>query len=333
MARLIALILALSVSLTAFAACGYESTENDEEKLRQQIAGINPDAEEEDGDYDLVVAYYGYNVFEVDNILPNFEAENDVKVKTLQFEDGDVTALNTMLMSGDSGIDIFFTATIDIYNYIKTGYYTDLSQFEGLKSRIESSEFTKFAASYNGEYFGIPSDTYYFESEGFEQNGLTFEKYIYKNINALEGTYSDPNGEELYSVLRYLYDNPEDPAENPYYADYNYKVCTAEYFIINPYSENKDLAAKFLEIVYDYNCGDFTPLDGKGNPYPASYIQLYPEVEDMTGAQFSWNSNVWSIIEPVRELYNSLSETDGSDETLKRLASEAAGDVVMRLQA
>ncbi len=312
-------------------SCGMTEEER-REKERLELAGVTEDDEEElaEGEYDLTVAFYG-NIVEGDEyVIPQFEEKYGVKVRRLQYTEDEVSELDIKLMAGDNDIDVFYTMTLDIFKYLNAGYYTDLSQYDTLKERLDGNAYAGYAAEYNGGYFGIPARSFFFNTETDAETALTENKYCFRNIDALGNTYLDENGDELYEVLKYLYSNPDDPKDGGYY-DFEYKNIADDYFILNPYSENKELAVKYLEMVFDLMDGELPAYDGKGNQITPTYS--YPDVaeEDLEGAYRYWNSMVWLYRQPIHEAVLELPETDGSDEAIRRLAEEAAAEVVMRM--
>ncbi len=231
-------------------------------------------------------------------------------------------SLNTKLMAKDSDIDIFFTQTLDICSYITTHAYEDLSNFDILKERFESNEYANFIASYNDTYVGVPIGNYYYDSSTANVSD-TFNKYLVRNLSALNGEFKDKDGEEFYRVLRYLYDNPDDPKDTPFYEG-EIGVIGGDFLMMNPYSEKKEQAAEFLAYCFDILNGDIE-TDG--------YTVLYPyiELESYENVSLYWDHQPWSIVEPLKNVYNSFKDTDGSDEELKELAQDAARQTDMRM--
>ncbi len=233
-------------------------------------------------------------------------------------------ALNLKLMAGDSDIDIFFTFYLDTYTYITSGYYEDLSQYDVLREKFESNEFVNHVASYNGTYVGLPIECYYYDTATNEQND-SFTKYLVKNVSALNGEFRDENGDELFELLRYLYDNPDDPRSDPFYEDTEVRMIGGDFLMINPYSERKEEAAEFLAYCFDLLTGEKTMSTRTiAIPYPTG-------IDDFEGVALYWDFQPWTIIEPLREAYNTLRQTDGTDAELRKLATDAASGTSMRL--
>lgn len=233
-------------------------------------------------------------------------------------------AINLKLLSEDPDIDVFYTQSIDIYTYMTTQFYDDLSQYDELKTRIESNDFVKYVASYNGTYFGVPLDSYYYDTATNEKND-TITKYLVKNLSALDGTFLDTDGEELYEVLRHTYDHPDDPRDSALYPDTEVQMVRGEFLVMNPFSNNKEAAVEFLA-----KCLDF--LTGEAEVTWGQIYHSYVELDDYENVELYWDFRPYSIIEPILNAYNSCSETDGSDDALRELAEDAANQVNMRLK-
>ena len=178
-------------------SCGMTEEER-REKERLELAGVTEDDEEElaEGEYDLTVAFYG-NIVEGDEyVIPQFEEKYGVKVRRLQYTEDEVSELDIKLMAGDNDIDVFYTMTLDIFKYLNAGYYTDLSQYDTLKERLDGNAYAGYAAEYNGGYFGIPARSFFFNTETDAETALTENKYCFRNIDALGNTcllYTSPS--------------------------------------------------------------------------------------------------------------------------------------------
>lgn len=251
--------------------------------------------------------------------------ENGEQINVVEYPlSGPFEPLNMKLMAGDSDIDIFYTLSLDLYTYITSGYYEDLSQYDVLREKFESNEFVDHVASYNGTYVGLPIECYYYDTATNEQND-SFTKYLAKNVSALNGEFRDENGDELFELLRYLYDHPDDPRSDPFYEDTEVRMIGGNFLMINPYSEHKEEAAEFLAYCFDLLTGEKTMSTRTiAKPYPTG-------IDDFEGVALYWDFQPWSIIEPLREAYNSYRLTEGTDAELRKLATDAASGTSMRL--
>ncbi len=285
-----------------------------------------------DNSYDLTIASCGGAGYtsELHFVIEEFEKEYGWNINIIDYDiEKDYYALQTKVMAKDKDIDIVYSPTLDIFNLINSKYYEDLSKYEGLKSRIEGNEFTKYACSYNGEYFGVSVFPQISVDYPFTIS-LTIDKYMFYNLNLIEGIYGDPEGKELFEVLKHYYQYPEDPIDTPYYSE-DCDYIGSEYLVINPYSKNKDNAIEFLEKTFDYINGDIEYTDEKGNVYTAR--NPYPEVDNLDGIYLYWMHNDSdNITKLIGDALNSALKSDGSDETLRKLAKEAAQEVKMRME-
>lgn len=325
MKRIITLLLALLILMTAFSACGKTQAEKEEESKRN-LAGDIDDDNLDIKEFDLSIAYFGKGVDALNSIVPEFK-KLGYTVKEYKYTDDDVMSLNTKLMAGDDDIDIYFTDTLELHNYLRAGYFADLSEYESLKSRLDANNYAGYVSKYDGKYFGIPIRPYYFDTAEYE-NGCTELKYELNNVDALSLSYADFNGEELYKALKHLRDNPEDPKDNSFYKE-DFKSANDAYLILNPSAANKETAVKFLEMIFDYMTGDFSAHDGKDNELIPT--NQYPNIEDMSGVYLYWNSTPWSIIEPIRKAFVEISDFDGDDEALKDLVNDVVSEVNLRI--
>lgn len=294
-----------------------ESEMGDEEL--DLIAGVDEDRENIE-DYGLTIAVYNENVDSL--VIQAFEETYGVKVRVISFEEEDLTGLDTKLMAEDDDVDLFRSSTLDLYRYIQKGYFVDLNQFEGLKERLDSCSYTRFASDYSGEYFGLPL------FPNVTKENYCLREYYLNNLNLVEGVYNDPDGEELFKILRKAYDM-QDFWGCDYYNE-EYTSILDEYLMISPYSQNKELAAKFLEISFDYYSGKTSLTDTKGNV--VTFFNPYPDIEGVEGLYKTWTYSSKEFISILSDISEDTFSSDGSDEALREIAQEAARQVKMRLE-
>lgn len=311
----ILVLLIIAVSVFSLVACNHN---NEHEADEGQLAGIDPDKENVE-DYDLTIATY-MRIPQVGFLTDIFEQEYGLTVRIIKYKEGDTGALDTKLMAEDDDVDLFCTSTLDVYKYIQKGYYVDLNDFASLKSRIESNNYTAASCAYNNEYYGV--SLWPFVSE------ITDPFIIYQidNIDLIKGTFSDPDGEELFNVLKDLYGDNSQSSE--YSA--SRKLFIDEYMIISPYSQNKETAVLFLEMVFDYINGNLQVTDATGNIVICE--NPYPDTGDLSDAYHSWNHVKTYITSPLYAAKEELLLSDGSDEALRKLAKDAAREVRKRLE-
>lgn len=178
-------------------------------------------------------------------VIEEFENVYGWKFNIIDYDiEVDYYALQTKLLAKDPDIDLIYTPTLDVSSLIRTEYYEDLGNYDILKSRFDASNFVRHASCHNGVYFGLP--IHYTLSNNANRLGeITYHKYLMKNVNLVDLTYADPNGEELFEVFKHYHKYPQDSLEDPFYQE-EYPCIMSEYFILSPYSDDKDVAVEFL---------------------------------------------------------------------------------------
>lgn len=321
MKKLISIVISITIALSLLTACGGQETS----------VGSSNSSKDGDG-YDLTIASCGTGYTgDLSIVLKEFEKEYGWKINIVNYDiEKDYYALQTKLLAKDPDIDLIYSPTLDIFTLIHTEYYEDLGKYDSLRTRLESNAFTKYACSYNGEYFGISIYPNLDLGVGYNKAFTTLE-YIKRNINLVEGTYQDPDGEEFFEVLKHCYQYPDDPLENAYYGEISPEIFS-EYMIMSPYSNDKENAVKFLERAFDYINGDIQYEDSTGKVLAAS--KQYPDVseDELEGVYLTWKHfDSDNITKPLGDALNEALKSDGSDETLRKLAQEAAREVRRRL--
>ena len=301
-------------------------------------------------DYENPTPYITLAYFGVQNSLTDFiseyESRNNVMVKIIHYDKEQVQNLNIKLMAGDSDIDCFCTYSLRKFAYITNYQFTDLYQFEDLKERVGANPFIEQISTFEDSCFGIPFLLNYYPAgstpyDYVEENMVDYleetrldgsyfylraeqlKRYLRENIDLESKTYSDPDGEEFYSVLKQAYENSKTVDKTEKYRDipyiYNDKpYAESEYLVMNPTSEKKELTANFLAEFFDY----ITELEAKSRP---------ENNERVEGLLIEWKYEDYTTSESLHETFNSVFETDGSDETLRKFAREAAAEVAMRI--
>lgn len=313
--------------LVSFSSCADRraDTPEDRESLNNALAGVettkkpNVDEEIEYDDYDLVILRY-YNSVPTDEVAEKLTEELGWKIKIVDYDVDDYYKLNTKLMARDDDFDLYIDSSWDFSKYMLGGFYTDLKQFDSLKEKLSSNRLVDFASDYNGEYIGVPLYLTYNHELPFSNTSPAILDYCAKNVDSLEKRFSDPDGEKLFEVLRYVYDNDGDVKEDPReYIDFSF--IESSYCIMSPNAKHKEEAALFLERLFDaFKTMPEGPLSAR-----------YPDIGD---ADLSDTYMTWRFMGPeVRRLiidaYLAALESDGKDSTLKKLAQEAADKVAM----
>ncbi len=281
----------------------------------------------------ITLAYNDFSKGGLTKIILEFEAEHGIMVRTTDYRNN-IDIIDLKLMAGDTDFDLFCPVGYSLYKYVKTDMYGDLSGYPSLIGKLEESRAATAVAKSGDSYFGVPTSfeyvyprEYYPEESDFAfSKCVTLAQYCAENVDVTNMTYSDPDGEEFYKVLKYIYDNPlgnlKDMPYGDKYIDYEFRCLTGNYIMLNPASQNKDDAALFMEYVLDAYSGNIPEL--------SENIHLYMELDD--GEYFTdWNLMPMSIVDPLFKAQNAVMNTDGSKKEIKKLAKEAAAEVAMRI--
>ena len=303
----------------------------------------------------ITFAYLG-DIGEATDAIRSYERETGVIVRTTHYSYELVEGFYTKLMAEDIDFDCFYTRSLPIYIFPTSGKFVDLYKYDELKTRIQSNLLARAVSEYDGKCFGLPinlgcapihHETFAGmsekeikdEKEFMDLAGIpycdnpagTYNEYLFRNIDLSTGIYSDPEGEELYEVLCHLYEHPEDSADNAYYPmNYDMKLTTPQFIVLNSASHKKQLMAEFLTYIYDYINRDDSPAK-------------YPTVTEdgLENIVISWKYNESEIAAPVLKAKNAVTRermgrTDimnSSDpyKEIAKLAKEAAAEVKKRM--
>ncbi len=270
------------------------------------------------------------------DVILAFESESGILVRTTDYG-SNMELIDLKLMAGDSDFDLFCPVNYNIFKYVSLGIFDELNSYKDLTARLNTSSLASVVSAYNGKYFGVPTYAAYLYPRELYPEGDSFAfsriaslcQYCAENIDAVAGTYDDEDGDELYELLRFLYDNPTgNEDEMPYgdeFIDGSGELCclTSSYVMLNPASQNKDTAVKFMEYIFDAYSGK---IDGV-IPESSQYMQL-----ESTDSYFaSWQHMPSDVLEPLMEAYHSVAATDGSSGEIKKLARDTASEIKMRL--
>lgn len=311
-------------------SCGKHRTSPSEEResRNNELAGVQTTEKQSvdkdidyDG-YDLVILRY-YNASPTDEVAEALTEELGWKIKIVEYDTSDYYKLSTKLMAGDDDFDLYIDSTWDFGKYMKGGFYTDLKQFDSLSEKLSSNRLVDFAADYNGEYIGVPLFLRYNDELSYSNSSPTLLDYCAKNIDTLEGRFSDPDGGKLFEVLKYVYANDGDVKEDPReYIDFSFVQCS--YCIMSPNSQHKEAAALFLERLFD----------AAANMPDDDFSGRYPDIgdADLSNAYLIWKFMGVEVRRPIIDAYQAALESDGKDSTLKKLAEDAAAEVAMYIK-
>ncbi len=265
----------------------------------------------------------------VKDIVYSFEKETGIIVKNAYT---DFDKLIVKLMAGDSDFDLFYTGG-EYQNFVDADTYVDLKGIESLNSRISGNVAADFVSSYNGKYIGVPTGICnYYTEEYYPEDGTQFSYslemseniYYAKNIDVAERRYSDPDGEELYKLFKYIYDNPGGNKKKMPFGD-EATILFSGAIMLNPKSQNSDNAIRFLEYLFDVLNGDIPGIVPEDD--------LYIRLESTENCYIEWRCKPIEIINPIfdarNKIHNQRDKLDKSD--LKKLARETAAEVAMRM--
>lgn len=254
------------------------------------------------------------------DILYGFESETGIMVRTVDYG-YDFDRLDIKLMAGDTDFDLFAPIYMHQHKYLLAGMFEDLSKYEGLKQRLDSDLSAGYVSSLDGKYVGIPI---YIQQQWTKEDcpedgskwtyslAISRQLYLAQNIDVAEGVFKDPDGEEFYKLLKYLYDNPEgNAAKMPFGKEIN--VLDNEFVLMNPSSAHKENAAKFLEYMFD------------------AFSERYADIDSTDDWYIYWRYFAPIYTNPITDAILALPQCDGKNSTLKEMAREAAAQVRMRL--
>ncbi len=302
----------------------------------------------------ITFVYMG-DIADITDIIKSYESQTGVIVTAVHYSYEKVEDFYTKMMAEDIDFDCFYTKGLPIYVFPTSGKFVDLYEYDGLKERIQSNALARVVSEYDGKCFGLPVNLGCFsltqdvyagrteqqikdEKEFMELAGIpycdnpasTYRDYLIKNIDLSKGSYSDPKGEELYEVLRHLYEHPEDSADNAFYPQNERKQASSQFIIINSASPKTQLTAEFLTYIYDY-------INREDSP------RKYPTVTDdeIESMVVLWKYNENEVGAPILDAKNAVTrdkmgrteimESPDPYKEIEKLAKEAAAEVAMRI--
>ncbi len=263
------------------------------------------------------------------DIIDSFEAETGILVRTVSYGN-DIDRLDIKLMAGDTDFDLFEPIYLHQHKYLFSGMFEDLSQYDGLKKRLDGDLAAGYVSSLDGEYVGIPTgiscsttrESY--PEDGFVEYSTNISCIMYYayNLDLATGEFKDEDGSELYKLLKFLYDYPEGNEAKMPFGDEIFQLSCG-FIMMNPSGRNKENSVKFLEYMFDALNGDIEGIV----PENRQYINI-DSTEDV---YVQWRSFAISYIKPISEAINNISKCDGKSSTIKKIAREAVEGVKMRL--
>lgn len=266
-----------------------------------------------------------------ENIIGGFEKKTGIMVRTVSYGT-DVDRLDVKLMAGDTDFDLFEPIYMHQHKYFLADMFEDLSQYEGLKQRLDGDIAAGYVSNLDGKYIGIPTSMQnigtkdiYPEDGSMWTYSNTISRFLYlaQNIDIADGVYKDSDGEELYKLLRYLYNNPNgNEAKMPFGKEIN--VLSNGFILMNPNGIHKENSVKFLEYFFDALNGDIEGIVPED--------EQYLDIESTDDVYLYWRIYAWDYVGPIYEAANSISQCDGKNSTIKEIARKAAAEVRMRIQ-
>lgn len=251
-------------------------------------------------------------------LINGFEKETGITVRTVDYGE-DFSRLDIKLMAGDTDFDLFAPVYYQEHKYFASGMFEDLSQYEGLKKRLDGDTAAGYVSNLDGKYIGIPTGIGGYFADGYQPDPVEISRLIYlaDNVDIVKGIYRDSDGGELYKLLKFIYDGSE--GKLPFGDELN--ILSNNFVIMNPNSLHKENAVRFLEYVFDACNGD---LEG--------FEPTYADIDSTEGVKIHWQIFAWDYVGPIFEASNNIRKCDGKDSTIKKIARETAAEVKMRLE-
>ncbi len=264
-----------------------------------------------------------------EEIIDSFETETGILVRTVNYGN-DIDRLDIKLMAGDTDFDLFEPIYLHQHKYLFSGMFEDLSQYDGLKKRLDGDLAAGYVSNLNGEYVGIPTgigcsttrESYPEDGPVDYSTNISRIIYLAQNLDLATGEFKDEDGSELYKLLKFLYDYPEGNEDKMPFGNEIFQLSCG-FIMMNPNGGNKENSVKFLEYMFDVLNGDIEGVV----PVDRQYINI-DSTEDV---YVDWRSFAISYVKPIFDATNSISKCDGKSSTIKKIAREAVEGVKMRL--
>ncbi len=177
-----------------------------------------------------------------------------------------------------------------------------IASLHASKSRLDSDVAANFVSKLGDTYVGMPMGiNEYFPKDKRFDNKESFapsyyshnaSKVLYcaKYIDLTTGTHLDPEGKELYKILKFLHDYPDGNVDKmPIPNEYN--MLSAEFAVLNPNGKNIHNAIRFLAYIFDVNNGD---IEGVIPPE-----EQYMNLESTENTFATWHSQGFDYIMPI----------------------------------
>lgn len=327
MKKLLAIILSLVLSASLLASCTSPREQMTHEEANDLLAGITEDVIKDEG---ITVLLCGPNTLIVEELAREYENLYGINVNIKKYGEGSWDRFTTKVLSQDDDFDLFMPVLYQIAPIVRSGVYQKLNGYENIKSRIKGIDATEMLSNLDGTYIALPMSVQLFSTTDTVDvlgnpidRDYTLDKYMFKHLDLFADTFTDPDGEEFFEVLKHFYNNPDETKPEKELYDFEINYASAEYLFLNKYSKNKDEAVDFLCFLFDQMSVESDSLGG---------LWLYPEVEKGVEYTPEWIYTTYEYWSVMRATVTEVHETDGSDETLRQMAEEAARELRRRLE-
>ncbi len=327
MKKLLAIILSLALSASLLASCTSPREQMTHEEANDLLAGITEDVIKDEG---ITVLLCGPNTLIVEELAREYENLYGINVNIKKYGEGSWDRFTTKVLSQDDDFDLFMPVLYQIAPIVRSGVYQKLNGYENIKSRIKGIDATEMLSNLDGTYIALPMSVQLFSTTDTVDvlgnpidRDYTLDKYMFKHLDLFADTFTDPDGEEFFEVLKHFYNNPDETKPEKELYDFEINYASAEYLFLNRYSKNKDEAVDFLCFLFDQMSVESDSLGS---------LWLYPEVEKGVEYTPEWIYTTYEYWSVMRATVTEVHETDGSDETLRQMAEEAARELRRRLE-
>lgn len=327
MKKLLAIILSLVLSASLLVSCTSPREQMTHEEANDLLAGITEDVIKDEG---ITVLLCGPNTLIVEELAREYENLYGINVNIKKYGEGSWDRFTTKVLSQDDDFDLFMPVLYQIAPIVRSGVYQKLNGYENIKSRIKGIDATEMLSNLDGTYIALPMSVQLFSTTDTVDvlgnpidRDYTLDKYMFKHLDLFADTFTDPDGEEFFEVLKHFYNNPDETKPEKELYDFEINYASAEYLFLNRYSKNKDEAVDFLCFLFDQMSVESDSLGS---------LWLYPEVEKGVEYTPEWIYTTYEYWSVMRATVTEVHETDGSDETLRQMAEEASRELRRRLE-
>lgn len=327
MKKLLCLVLLIITVTMSFASCADYGEQVTRESANDLLAGITEDVIKDEG---ITVLLCGANTLRIEEFAKEYEAKYGINVNIKKYGEGSWDKFTTKVLSQDKDFDLFMPVQYQIAPIVRSGVYQELNGYKSIRTRIESVEISEMLSNLYGTFIALPmcvslystTNTVDILGNSIDRD-FTLHKYLYKHLDLFADTYTDPDGEEFFEVLKHFYNNPDETKPEQELYDFEIDYADTSYLFLNKYSMNKDEAVDFMCFLFDGMIEEgLHPHDTWG----------YPDIEEGVEYTPSWVYTAHEYWAVMRSAVTEVHNTDGSDEALREIAKEAARQLRMRLK-